>query len=169
MKKSHILIILILFAFEIFAQSKSKDQILYLKTDERNSKTLKFLKKQRSNYDLYFVKADNVSTKEFSKCSWQASFHEKKMMIFRDKLLSALTAMKNIDEYEYKDSEFHLRKRKNKLRIDFLNSVCENHHKTHYFQKSCNRKLNFVLYSDQIMEMYKKLDDNLNPYNVVVK
>ena len=46
----------------------------------------------------------------------------------------------------------------NKLRIDFLNSVCENHHKTHYFQKKCSRLLSFFLTQEQVTLLINSIE-----------
>ena len=78
--------------------------------------------------------------------------------------LDALTSIEEGSTFEC--SLFVLRYKTNKLMIKFNKTKCTSEHKTHYFQKSCNRSLNFVLHKNQIIEVVNILQNNLEKHFV---
>ena len=56
---------------------------------------------------------------------------------------------------------FTLKAKNNRVRVYFNNTKCTSEHKTHYFQKSCNRELSFIVQQNQIEELTKTLIKDL--------
>ncbi|MAW20971.1 MAG: hypothetical protein CMD16_01075 [Flavobacteriales bacterium] len=159
MKKMSLLLAIIS-SISLFSQEIITKEIFTLQTKEKNSKTILFSSQERSQDFYYIIKAKNETSKDFSKCKWLSRLSVGDFMYFLD----ALASIEEGSTFEC--SLFLLKYKNNKLNIKFNKTKCTSEHKTHYFQKSCNRSLNFVLYESQIKDIINKLQENLDNHLV---
>ena len=150
MKKSLILILLLL-SFALSAQETLTKDIIVFNTIEKNKKTITFSKQTTSNNINYVLNAKNKTSKDFNKCQWASSLTQKELYYF------AITLAKIKQGEEIKTNFCTLRSKNNRIYIRFNDTKCTSEHKTHYFQKSCNRELSFIVQQNQTEELTKAL------------
>ena len=56
-----------------------------------------------------------------------------------------------------------------KIKVKFKKTKCISDHKVFYFQESCNRSLNFIIYQQQIEGILGELDSMFLKDHVAVK
>jgi len=135
---------LLLYSFVLIAQETLTKDVIAFNTIEKNEKTILISKKTTSNNINYVVSAKNKTSKDFNKCKWVSLLTKKELEYF------ALTLTK-IKQGETIETNFVTFKFKNKkIYVYFKNTKCTSEHKTHYFQKSCNRELSFIIQKHQI-------------------
>tara|TARA_B110000438_G_scaffold255058_1_gene261646 strand:+ start:89 stop:577 length:489 start_codon:yes stop_codon:yes gene_type:complete len=143
--------ILLLCSFILSAQETLTKNIIAFNTIEKNEKTILFSKQTISNSINYVLSAENKTSKDFNKCKWVSLLTKKELESF------AITLAK-IKQGETIETNFvTLKAKNNRVRVYFNNTKCTSEHKTHYFQKSCNRKLSFIVQQNQIKEINKTL------------
>jgi len=129
------------------AQETLNKDIITFNTIEKNEKTILFSKQTTSNSINYVLNVKNKTSKDFNKCTWVSRLTKKELEYF------AVTLLK-INERETIETNFITLKFKNeKIHVYFKNTKCTSEHKTHYFQKSCNRELSFIVQQNQIKEL----------------
>ena len=129
------------------AQETLNKDIITFNTIEKNEKTILFSKQTTSNSINYVLNVKNKNSKYFNKCTWVSRLTKKELEYF------AVTLLK-INERETIETNFITLKFKNeKIHVYFKNTKCTSEHKTHYFQKSCNRELSFIVQQNQIQEL----------------
>ena len=62
--------VLMLTSVTLFGQAKITQNIISIDTHERNSKKILFEKQSSSDYISFVLKAENKSSKDFTKCKW---------------------------------------------------------------------------------------------------
>jgi len=150
MKKT-LIPILFLCSFVLSAQETLTKDIIAFNTIEKNEKTILFSKQTTSNSINYVLNAKNKTSKDFTKCKWVSLLTKKELEYF------AVTLVK-IKPRETIETNFITLKFKNeKIHVYFKNTKCTSEHKTHYFQKSCNRELSFIVQQNQIKKLTKTL------------
>ena len=97
------------------------------------------------------MSAKNKTSKNFNKCKWISLLTKKELGSF------AITLEKIKQGETIKTNFFTLKAKNNRVRVHFNNTKCTSEHKTHYFQKSCNRELSFIVQQNQIKELTKTL------------
>ena len=143
--------ILFLCSFVLSAQETLTKDIITFNTIEKNEKTILFSKQTTSNNINYIVKAENKTSKDFNKCKWVSSLTREKLKYFAIQL-------EKIKQGETIETNFvTLKAKNNRVYIHFNDTKCTSEHKTHYFQKSCKRKLSFIVQQNQIIELTKAL------------
>ena len=146
-----LILILFLCSFVLSAQETLTKDIIAFNTIEKNEKTILFSKQTTSNSINYVLSAENKKSKDFNKCKWVSLLTKKELEYF------AVTLLK-IKQRETIETNFITLKFKNeKIHVYFKNTKCTSEHKTHYFQKSCNRELSFIVQKNQIEELTKTL------------
>ena len=138
--------------FSAFSQSFITRKIFAFETLERNSKTIQISKQTQDEGFKYFIIAENEASKDYVSCKWKTEISISGLALFT-KMLKELSIG---DSYE--SNLFDLDCNKNKVKVKFKKTKCISDHKTFYFQESCNRSLNFVIYKKQIEEIVKELD-----------
>ena len=136
------------------AQETLTKNIITFSTIEKNEKTILLSKQTTSNSINYVLSAKNKTSKDFNKCKWVSRLTKKELEYF------AVTLLK-IKERETIETNFITLKFKNeKIHVYFKNTKCTSEHKTHYFQKSCNRELSFIVLQNQIKKLVKTLKED---------
>jgi hypothetical protein len=143
--------ILFLCSFVLSAQETFTKDIIAFNTIEKNEKTILFSKQTINNSINYVLSAKNKTSKDFNKCKWVSYLTKKEL-----KYLSVMLG--KIKQGETIETNFvTLKSKSNRVRVYFSNTKCTSEHKTHYFQKSCNRELSFIVQQNQIKELTKTL------------
>ena len=140
------------------AQQVESETILSVNSYERNAKTILFEKKISDNNITFILKAENQSSKDFTKCKWISSFSKEEIMYFVD-ILDGLEVSSSVES-----SLFNVVSKKKKIKVEIKNTKCTSQHKTYYFQESCKRVLSFVFLSSEtpkIVEALKKSADSV--------
>ena len=149
--KNILIPILFLCSFLLSAQETLTKDIIAFNTIEKNEKIILCSKQTTSNSINYVLNAKNKTSKDFNKCKWVSLLTKKELEYF------AVTLVK-IKQGETIETNFITLKFKNeKIHVYFKNTKCTSEHKTHYFQKSCNRELSFIVQQNQIEELTKTL------------
>jgi hypothetical protein len=143
--------ILFLYSSVLSAQETLTKDIINLNTIEKNKKTIFFSKQTTSNSINYVLSAENKTSKDFNKCKWISLLTKKELGSF------AITLEKIKQGETIKTNFFTLKAKNNRVRVHFNNTKCTSEHKTHYFQKSCNRGLSFIVQQNQIEELTETL------------
>ena len=147
--------ILFLCPFLLSAQETLTKDIIAFNTIEKNKKTIIFAKQTTTNIINYVVSAKNKTSKDFNKCKWVSRLTKKELEYF------AVTLVK-IKQGETIENHFITLKFKNEIiHVYFKNTKCTSEHKTHYFQKSCNRQLSFIVQQNQIKELAQALTKDI--------
>ena len=147
--------IFFLCSFVLSGQGILTKDIITFNTVEKNEKTILVSKQTTSNNISYILKAENKTSKEFNKCKWVSSLTMEKLRYFTIQL-------ETIKQGEIIETNFvTLKAKKNRVYIHFNDTKCTSEHKTHYFQKSCNRELAFIVQQDQIQELTKILTKDI--------
>jgi len=150
MKKT-LIPILFLCSFVLSAQETFTKDIIAFNTIEKNEKTILFSKQTINNSINYVLSAKNKTSKDFNKCKWVSYLTKKEL-----KYLSVMLG--KIKQGETIETNFvTLKSKSNRVRVYFSNTKCTSEHKTHYFQKSCNRELSFIVQQNQIKELTETL------------
>ena len=145
-----LIVVSVFISFILYGQAVTS-KIVSVNSQERNKKEIIFLKKIQDSNTSFLLRAKNETSKEYSKCSWESVLSEKELLHFTD-VLGSLP-----EGAEYEHSSFRLRSVRGKVYIYFDNTKCQGEHKTHYFQKSCNRTLSFNLLNKQVENLCDKL------------
>lgn len=154
--KHKLLIISIFFTINSFSQNITKE-IISIQSPGKNSKTIVFCEQSSPAHKTFVIKAQNESSKEYTSCKWSVKLGAKKMKELYQ-LLSDIDIESN-SQVSYK--RFSIKVKKNKVKITFFDSSCTNEHKTHYFQKSCNRALSFTMQQQQLDKLIKTFNNRL--------
>ena len=147
--------ILFLCSFVLSAQETLTKDIIAFNTIEKNKKTILLSKQTTSNDINYVLNAKNKTSKDFNKCKWVSSLTREKLKYFTIQL-------EKIKQGETIETNFvTLKAKNNRVYIHFHDTKCTSEHKTHYFQKSCNRELSFVVQQNQIKELTQTLTKDI--------
>ena len=138
--------ILLLCSFILSAQETLTKNIIAFKTIEKNQKTIIFSKRITSHNINYVLNAKNKASKDYNKCKWISYLTKKELVDFTE----SLAKIKQGEAIE--NSFFTLKAKNNRVYIYLNDTKCTSEHKTHYFQKSCNRELSFIVQQNQIKE-----------------
>ena len=154
MKKT-LIPILFLCSFVLSAQETLTKDIIAFNTIEKNEKTILFSKQTTSNSINYVLSAENKTSKDFNKCKWVSRLTNQELESF------AVTLAKIKQGETIKTNFVTLKFKNEKIHVYFKNTKCTSEHKTHYFQKSCNRELSFIVQQNQIQELTKTLGKDI--------
>lgn len=152
-----IILLLITFFSSILLHSQSViiKNILSINTFERNVKEVLFQKKTSDSNSNFVLKAENRSSKDFTKCKWIS-------LLSKEQLIDFLSMLENSESGSSLDSPlFTVVYKKKKIKIQIKSTKCTAEHKTHYFQKTCNRELSFVILDSQISKIVSELRKEL--------
>ena len=155
MKKTLIPTLFFLFSFSLSAQETTIRDIIAFKTIEKNQKTIIFSKRITSHNINYVLNAKNKASKDYNKCKWISYLTKKELVDFTE-LLAKIKQGEAIEK-----SFFTLKAKNNKVYIYLNDTKCTSEHKTHYFQKSCNRELSFIVQQNQIKELSDTLSKEI--------
>jgi hypothetical protein len=150
--KSLLLSLILTLTVSALSQSVITKKIFAFKTLERNSKTIQISKQSQDEVFSYILTAENEATKDYVSCKWKTEISINKLALFA-KMLKKLSVGDS-----YSSNLFDLECNKNKIKVKFKKTKCISDHKTFYFQESCNRSLNFVIYETQIEEIVEELE-----------
>ena len=152
--KNILIPILFLCSFLLSAQETLTKDIIAFNTIEKNEKIILFSKQTTSNSINYVLSAENKTSKDINKCKWVSLLTKKELESF------AITLAK-IKKGETIETNFvTLKAKNNRVHIYFSKTKCTSEHKTHYFQKSCNRELSFIVLQNQIKKLVKTLKED---------
>jgi len=150
----------------LFSQNENiSEKIIDFKTIERNKKNVVFSEITSELNSSFVISANNGDSKEYSRCEWESILTYNAMTSFIEQLSLIDIKKEKIIEY----NNFILKVKRNKVRIQFVNSKCLQQHKTHYFQESCNRTFSFVLTNDQKQQLIAEMEYMLNEQRYVKK
>ena len=142
----------------LFAQNKDlSSTIIDFKTIERNKKSVVFSEITSEFTSSFVISANNGNSKEYSRCKWESTLTYNEMTSFIEQLSLIDIKKERIIEYD----NFILKVKRNKVRIQFVNSKCLQEHKTHYFQESCSRAFLFVLTNVQKHQLIAEMENIL--------
>jgi len=147
----------------LFGQTLKQEKIISVNTSEKNTKEILFSKRISDSKVSFILKAENISSKDFTKCQWISSFSREELILFINEL-EALEAGASLE-----NSIFSITYKKKKIKIKIKDTKCIGEHKTFYFQESCNRSLSFILLPHNIAEITIPLKDVLNEINYANK
>tara|TARA_B110000003_G_C16575496_1_gene505978 strand:+ start:780 stop:1268 length:489 start_codon:yes stop_codon:yes gene_type:complete len=145
--KNCILLILFTYSISLSAQYTVTKDIYSFKTKEKNKKTITISKQTKKNNLDYILSVFNKSSPDYSKCKWVTTLSPKKLNDFITMLSEiklGLTLQTDL---------FAIKQKNERVHVVFNDTKCTKEHKTHYFQKTCNRKLSFVINKNQINEL----------------
>ena len=143
--------ILLLCSFILSAQETLTKDIIAFNTIEKNEKTILFSKQTINNSINYVLSAKNKTSKDFNKCKWVSLLTKKELESFS-------VTLEKIKQGETIETNFvTLKAKNNRVSVHFNHTKCTSEHKTHYFQKSCNRELSFIVQQNQIKELTETL------------
>jgi len=146
--------ILFICSFVLSAQETLTKNIITFSTIEKNEKTILLSKQTTSNSINYVLSAKNKTSKDFNKCKWVSRLTKKELEYF------AVTLQKIKQGETIKTNFVTLKSKNNRVHVYFKNTKCTSEHKTHYFQKSCNRELSFIVLQNQIKKLVKTLKED---------
>ena len=150
----------------LFSQNENiSEKIIDFKTIERNKKNVVFSEITSELNSSFVISANNGDSKEYSRCEWESILTYNAMTSFIEQLSLIDIKKEKIIEY----NNFILKVKRNKVRIQFVNSKCLQQHKTHYFQESCNRIFSFVLTNDQKQQLITQMERLLTDQKHVKK
>jgi hypothetical protein len=155
--KANLFILSMTLSIFTFGQKVTKE-LMKIQSSEKNSKTITFFKQSTKSQNNFILKAKNESSSEYTNCKWEVQLGDNKM-----RQLNEALSQVNFDEknnISFKD--FSVKVKKDRVKIVFYNSSCSSEHNTHYFQKSCNRELSFMLLPSQINSMNQIFDEIFN-------
>ena len=152
--KTNLLILSIFFSFSIFGQTVTKE-FFQIKTSEKNAKTIIFHKKSQDLNEIFLITASNVSSTDFTKCSWKVKLTIDDLK----ELYQGLSELNFATNSQIDYNNLSINVKRGKVRVSLFNSRCINEHSISYFQKSCNRKLSFSINTEQINSFVKIFDD----------
>ena len=161
--KKVFLTLAILSFIALFSQEIITKDIISFNTDERNEKTILFEKQDSDDKISFLLKAENKSSKDFTKCQWITSLSKEELIYFID-VLENLQVGSSVES-----SLFNVVFKKNKIKIQVKDSRCTSEHKIYYFQESCKRKLSFVILQDKKLEITSALKKALREIEYVSK
>ena len=149
----------ILVSTTLFSQNKKiTEKVINFKTIEQNRKSVVFSKITSELNISFVITADNGNTKDYTSCEWKSFLSYNAMASFIEQLSVIDIKKEKVIEY----NNFVLKAKRNKIRIQFINSKCIQQHKTHYFQESCNRIFSFILTTDQKQQLITQMGVLLN-------
>jgi hypothetical protein len=161
--KKLILPILISSFFLSFGQENITKDVLRINTHERNSKNILFEKKTSVDDISFVLKAENQSTKDFTKCKWIT-------LLSAEELIDFLDVLENIDiGSSVENSVFKIAHKKNRIKVQIKNTKCTSEHKVYYFQQSCKRELSFIILPNETSEIISVLKKTIVEINYVIK
>ncbi len=150
-------------SFLLFAQQIITKSIISFNTHERNAKTVLFEQQDLDHNTNFLLKAENKSSKDFTKCKWITSLSQDQLIYFID-VLENLEAGSSVES-----RLFNFMYKKNKIKIHIKDSRCTSEHKTYYFQESCKRRLSFVILEGDKSEITSALKQVLREIEYVRK
>tara|TARA_B000000437_G_C11621641_1_gene295667 strand:- start:60 stop:548 length:489 start_codon:yes stop_codon:yes gene_type:complete len=162
MKKILLLIVMCCSVF-LFAQFITTKEILRINTYEKNIKDILFAKEVSNIQTSFLLKAENKSSKDFTKCKWITSMSKEELMYFADGLESLVPASSSENKL------FRFVYKNDKIKIHIKESKCTSEHRMYYFQKSCNRKLSFVILPNQVSQIVSDLRKAIKEIHYVRK
>jgi len=154
--KSLLLPLAIFSSVVLFSQEIITKDIVSINTKEKNSKTILFAKKISNNKTSFILEANNKTSKDYSKCKWVTDISSGELKYFVDELVALEPGI------SFESSLFHIIYKKDKIKVKFLDTKCTSEHKTHYFQESCKRTLQFVLSPQQSITLSSSINKELN-------
>ena len=155
--------IAILSFIALFSQEIITKDIISFNTNERNEKTILFEKQSLDDKILFFLKAENKTSKDFTKCQWITSLSKEELIYFID-VLENLQVGSSVE-----NPLFNFIYKKNKIKIQIKDSRCTSEHKIYYFQQSCKRRLSFVILEEKTVEITSALKQALREIEYVSK
>lgn len=147
---------LILASFLAQSQTIITEDIVSITTKEKNSKTILFSKKINNSITSFVVEAENQTSNDYSQCKWVSNISDWQLRNFIDQLVALDLGS------SFECSLFHIVNKKDKIRVKLMDTKCTSEHKTHYFQKSCNRTLQFLLFPEQISLLQRSISKHQN-------
>ena len=150
--KSLLLSLSLTLTVSAFSQSVITRKIFAFETLERNSKTIQISKQTQDEGFSYILIAENETSKDYVSCKWKTEISINELALFA-KMIKEL----NVGD-SYESNLFDLDFKKNKIKVKFKKTKCISDHKVFYFQESCKRSLNFVIYEKQLEGITKELD-----------
>ena len=154
--KSLLLPLAIFSSVVLFAQEIITKDIVSINTKEKNSKTILFTKKISNNKTSFILEANNKTSKDYSKCKWVTDISSGELKYFVDELVALEPGI------SFESSLFHIIYKKDKIKVKFIDTKCTSEHKTHYFQESCKRTLQFVLLPQQVLTLNSSINKELD-------
>ena len=143
--------------FNLNLYSQEKIDIISFKTNEKLIKKIVISEKKNKAENNYVISAQNQTTREYAGCKWNSLLSDDEMKSF----IKDLRILRSSNEKKLVRKKRLLKKIKNdRVKISFDKIKCDSQHKTHYFQKSCNRNLTFVIDSKQEKEIINTMEDN---------
>lgn len=150
----------------LFAQNENiSEKIIDFNTIERNKKNVVFSEINSELNNSFLISANNGKSKEYSRCKWESVLTYNAMTSFIEQLSIIDIKKEKVVEF----NNFTLKVKRNKVRIQFVNSKCLQQHKTHYFQESCNRAFSFVLTNNQKEQLIDEMENMLSEQRHVKK
>ena len=150
-------------SFMLFAQGPTTQNIISINTYEKNKKTILFKKQTSGNSISFVLKAENQSSKDFTKCKWITPLSKEELIYFIDELESLEVGSST------ESSLFNFVYKKKKIKIQIKNTKCTSEHKIYYFQQSCNRILSFVILANEAPEILSALKQTIREVKYVSK
>jgi len=150
----------------LFSQNENiSEKIIDFRTIERNKKNLVFSEITSELNSSFIISANNGNSKDFRRCEWESILTHNTMISF----IEQLSLIDINQEKIIKHNKFILKVKRNKVRIQFVNSKCLQQHKTHYFQESCNRAFSFFLTNNQKEQLISEMEYMLSEQRHVKK
>ena len=156
MMKAIFIILFFSYSFTTFGQIVTKE-LFNIQTFETNSKTIIFHNQSNGSYENFIITALNKSSSDFTKCSWKVKLSIQSF----SKLCQSLSEITFGYNKEITYKKFSIKLRNDYVKIIFFDSSCLSEHKTHYFQKSCNRVLSFRISPQQINSFVKVFNKDI--------
>ncbi len=160
--KNFTLSILVLFSQISFSQDVVRTELVSFQTNEKNSKNITFTLTQKNKEKGIVIKAKKVNETYSLPCKWEVEINEKEAKLFVNKLKSAIVSCNSNLDADWITSNTIMKCSNNRIKIKMQQAVCVSGHQTGYFQKKCNKKLNFTIDKKTGREIVKKLNDLLN-------
>tara|TARA_B100001540_G_C15593295_1_gene545071 strand:+ start:25 stop:513 length:489 start_codon:yes stop_codon:yes gene_type:complete len=154
--KNNILLLVILYSFALNAQELEKESLVSFSTVEKNTKEVVISAISQKENKYFLLSAQNKTNKEYRKCYWELSLTQKRLQ----KFIAELDAADHMLE-DTENTFFKIDNVKKGIKVKFLNTKCSYDHKTHYFQKSCNRQLTFIVTEEQKLSLIDEIYSNM--------
>ena len=158
--KHKILTLLILCSFVLGAQNFEKENLVSFNTVEKNNKEVIISAISEKENKYFLLSAQNQSNKEYRKCYWELSLTKNRLQRFINELDAVEHTL--VDNKDINSSFFKIDNVKKGIKVQFLNTRCSYDHKTHYFQKSCNRQLTFIVTEEQKSTLINQIYNNID-------
>ena len=152
-----VLAILTIFLKFCLSQNSIKQDLITFVSSERNSKEISIKLIKSKAIDFVQVMAHNNGQDQIY-CKWKSELQKEHFLKLTNELSYFVDECNSKLEFNFKNNEYSIICKKNKIKLIFHSSVCERGQKIGLFQRQCSRTLSFVLTKENLKDILKAIN-----------